>query len=118
MDHDDQTMTLRRFQMVRESLLSIYNNQTSILNEFTAKLMETQNKVSDVKRLIDGLQASATTRRKQDRNFLKDLDEGLVDKIETAIEDSEARTRAAVWMGAALVAVVTPAAVYAVNRLL
>ena len=47
-----------------------------------------------------------------------DLDEGLVDKIESAIEDSEARTRAAVWMGAALVAVVTPAAVYAVNRLL
>ena len=56
--------------MVRESLLSIYNNQTSILNEFTAKLMDTQNKVSDVKRLIDGLQSSATTRRKQDRNFL------------------------------------------------
>ena len=51
--------------MVRESLLSIYNNQTSILSEFTAKLMETESKVSDVKRLIDGLQASATTRRKQ-----------------------------------------------------
>ena len=32
--------------MVRESLLSIYNNQTSILNEFTAKLMDTQNKAS------------------------------------------------------------------------
>ena len=105
-------------QMVRESLLSIYNNQTSILSEFTAKLMETQSKVSDVKKLIDGLQASATARRKQDRNFLKDLDEGLVDKIETAIEDSEARTRSAVWMGAAIVAVVTPAAVYAVNRLI
>ena len=61
--------------MVRESLQSIYNNQTSILGAFTAKLVETQDKVSDVKRLIDGLQASAMARRKQDRNFLKDLDE-------------------------------------------
>ena len=61
--------------MVRESLQSIYNNQTSILGAFTAKLVETQDKVSDVKKLIDGLQASAMARRKQDRNFLKDLDE-------------------------------------------
>ena len=44
--------------------------------------------------------------------------QGLVDKIEGAIDDSEARTRTAVWMGAAFVAVVTPAAVYAVNKLL
>ena len=88
MDRDDQTMTLRRFQMVRESLLSIYNNQTSILNEFTAKLMETQNKVSDVKRLIDGLQASAMARRKQDRNFLKDLDEVTKHMVNTKHQGS------------------------------
>ena len=41
-----------------------------------------------------------------------------MDKIEGAIDESEARTRSAVWKGAAFVAVVTSATVYAVNKLL
>jgi hypothetical protein len=103
---------------MRESLESIYKNQTNILGAFQTRIAETQEKVTDVKNLIEGLQTSASARRKQEKNFLKDLDETLVDKIENAIDDSEARTRSAVWMGAAFVAVVTPVAVYAVNKLL
>ncbi len=103
---------------MRQSLESIYKNQTNIVAALQAHSAATQERVADLTKLIEGLQSSATARRRQEKNFLKDLDETLVDKIENAIDDSEARTRTTVWLGAAVVTCLAPIAVYAVNKLL
>lgn len=49
--------------------------------------------MTELKQVLIALQSSAEARRKREKNFLEDLDETLVDKIENALDDHEARTR-------------------------
>lgn len=83
---------------MKESFDSIYQNQSNILKIFQRDLKSSEEKVTELKEVLNALQSSAEARRKREKNFLEDLDETLVDKIENALDDHEARTRFQVIM--------------------
>ena len=106
-----------RDEQMRSSFESLYKNQANILTILQSKIQSTETKVSDVQALIQALQSSAASRRKQEKNFLKDLDETLVDKLENALDEHQSRVKSSVWSSAFLITFVTPFAVYAVNKM-
>lgn len=88
---------------------SIYNNQTNILQTVVGANKATESKVEEVLRVLSGLQTAAASRRDKELAILRTLDGSFVDKIESVLDEHEARTRGVIMMTSTTVMVVAAA---------
>ena len=101
-----------------DSFQSIYKNQNSIQANFEQRCGEINKNVGELAATLRGIQTSAAARQARDQKMLQNLDVGLVDKIEIALEEHEQRMRTTAVVGGLFLAVAAPAAMYLVNKLL
>ncbi len=106
-----------RDRMLKESFGALYKNQLTLGEVFGDRTQALESSVKEVLSLIKTAQTTAVSRRDREQRALASMDASLVDKIEDALEDHEARIRSSSLAVALFVAAVTPLAVVAINKL-